>query len=208
MPTETRLRDGTRAIIWRLLPSDRDLIREGYEHLSPEAQYHRFLSAVPHLTESMLRHLVDEVDGVNHVAVGLFAFPDGHTGVPAGIARMVRYPDQPHQADAAVTVLDEWQGRGVATELLDELIRRRPQGITQIVTDVAADNQAPIHMLRHIGTVTLSRETQGLLHVVCDLPEPAEDPWATVAQPQPDDTTVSETPAPAPAPHDDSPQGS
>lgn len=178
MPTETRLRDGTRAIIWRLLPTDRDLVREGYETLSPESRYHRFLSAVPHLTESMLDHLVDEVDGVNHVAIGLFAFPDGHTGLPAGIARIVRYPDQPHQADAAVTVLDEWQGRGVATELLRELIRRRPEGITQIVTDVAADNPAPIRMLRRVGPVTVTREVPGLFHVVCELPEPLPDPWA------------------------------
>jgi hypothetical protein len=48
--TELRLRDGTPAIVWSLLPSDREALRDAYEHLSPESQLHRFLTPVPHLT--------------------------------------------------------------------------------------------------------------------------------------------------------------
>ncbi len=76
----------------------------------------------------MLDHLVDEVDGVDHVALALVAVDRDGVGVPAGVARMIRYRDRPTAADVAVTVFDEWQGRGVATALLDELLRQRPAG--------------------------------------------------------------------------------
>lgn len=129
------------------------MLRESYEHLSPESRRHRFLAAVPHLTDAMLHHLVDEVDGVDHVALALVVIGEDHVGVPVGVARMIRYGQEPTAADAAVTVVDEWQGRGVATALLAELVRQRPRGVTQIVTTVAADNTASLAMLARLGTV-------------------------------------------------------
>ena len=101
----------------------------------------------------MLDHLVDEVDGVDHVALVLVVIGDDHKGVPVGLARMIRYADDPTAADVAVTVVDEWQGRGVATALLAELVRERPEGVTHIVTTVAADNAASLAMLARLGTV-------------------------------------------------------
>ena len=164
-----RLRDGTEAVIWPLLPVDRDALREEYEHLSPQSRYHRFLSTVPHLTENLLEHLVDDVDGVDHVALVLFAYPVDGTEIPAGIARMVRYPDRPTAIDVAVTVADDWQGRGVATALLQALSRHWPAGVTEIVTEVAADNAASLALLRRLGDVVTTPEAQGRLSVVVQL---------------------------------------
>jgi RimJ/RimL family protein N-acetyltransferase len=187
--TELRLRDGTAAIVWSLLPSDREALREAYEHLSPESQFHRFLTPVPHLTEAMLDHLVDEVDGIDHVARVLFVLDDDQTGYPAGIARMIRYADEPTAADVAVTVADEYQGRGVASALLQELLRHRLEGIERIDTMVAGDNPASLAMLRRLGETTVSSEGLNMLRVIVELP------------PEPD-------PEPKPDPADDSPQGS
>jgi RimJ/RimL family protein N-acetyltransferase len=173
--TELRLRDGTPAIAWSLLPGDREALREQYEHLSPETQFHRFLTPVPHLTESMLDHLVDEVDGVDHVARVMFILDDGEIGVPAGVARMIRYAEDPTAADVAVTVVDKFQGRGVATALLDELMRHRPEGIDHVVTEVTADNPASLAMLRRLGPTTIERDGNNVLKVVVELPpEPTE----------------------------------
>ena len=36
-----------------------------YEHLSEESRNHRFRAGIPHPTETMLDHLVDEVDEVD-----------------------------------------------------------------------------------------------------------------------------------------------
>lgn len=173
MATEVQLRDGTRAFTWRLLPGDREALREGYELLSPDAQFHRFLAPVPHLTDAMLDHLVDEVDGVEHVALVLFVMDENDVGIPAGVGRIIRYSEDPTAADVAVTVIEEFQGRGVASALLQELLRERPVGLERIVTEVAADNPASLAMLRRLGPTTVTANGGNMLHVTVELPAPA-----------------------------------
>jgi RimJ/RimL family protein N-acetyltransferase len=177
---EARLNDGTRAFVWPLVPADREALREGYEHLSAESRNHRFLSSVPHLTDTMLDHLVDDVDGVHHVALALVVLDDDNRGTPVGVARMIRYSDQPAEADLAVTVVDEWQGRGVASALLRELARQRPVGVTRIVTTVAADNAASLAMLRRLGETSTTPAGIDRLDVVVAL---APEDTATREQP-------------------------
>jgi RimJ/RimL family protein N-acetyltransferase len=167
--TEAVLAGGTRAIIWPLQPQDRQALRDGYETLSVESRHHRFLASVPHLTDAMLDHLVDDVDGVDHVALAFVAIDDHNLGTPVGVARMIRYRDRPTDADLAVTVLDEWQGRGVATALLAELVRERPAGVTRIVTTVAADNAPSLAMLRRLGETTVTPAGIDRLDVVVEL---------------------------------------
>ena len=163
------LRDGTEAMIWPLLPTDREALREQYEHLSASSKVHRFLAPVPHLGNGMLEHLVGDVDGVDHVALVLFVFTEEGADAPAGIARLARYPGHQREADVAVTVLDEWQGRGVASALLAALMEARPPDVTEIVTEVAADNAASLAMLRRLGPTELTPDGPGLLHVVVHL---------------------------------------
>lgn len=156
MITEAALSDGTPALIWPLLPTDREALREGYEHLSSRTRDSRFLAGVPHLTEGLLHHLVDDVDGIDHVALVLVVIDEDHRGEPAGVGRIIRYPDQPDAADLAVTVIDRWQGRGVARALLAELVRVRPVGVTRIVTSIAADNAASLAMVHSLGPCVLT----------------------------------------------------
>ncbi|HEX2893940.1 MAG TPA: GNAT family N-acetyltransferase [Marmoricola sp.] len=172
LPERVRLRDGTEAMIWPLLPTDRSGLREHFELLSLESRYHRFMTPVPRLTETMLDHLVDDVDQVDHVALVLFVLPEDEAEAPGGIARIIRYPDQPADADVAVTVVDRWQGRGVATALLGALMRHRPAGVTRIVTEVCTDNAASLAMLRRLGRLTVTDRSKGCLDVVVDLSEP------------------------------------
>lgn len=192
MVTEVQLRDGTRALIRKLQPSDREGIREGYELLSPETRNNRFLANVPHLTDEMLDHLVDEVDQIDHVALALFVVDAGNMGEPVGVARMIRYADLPTSADLAVTVIDKWHGRGVATALLDELVRVRPKGVTQISTTIARDNPASLAMLRRLGTTSVTPAGGNRLDVVVELPE---DPPTSTKATSPDESDSSEGPA-------------
>ena len=82
---------------------------------------------------------------------------------------MVRYTDAPDAADLAVTVKDEWQGRGVATALLEVLMRKRPVGVDRIVTEVFNDNAASLQMLHRLGDVTAENVGLGVSHVVVQL---------------------------------------
>lgn len=167
--TPVRLRDGTEAVVVPLVPANRDALRSEYAHLSAETRFGRFLAAVPELTDTMLDHLVDEVDGTDHVAlVLLVTTPDG-TELPLGLARILRYPDDPTAADVAVTVVDDWQGRGVATALLDVLMRHRPPGVQRIDTVVNAGNRASLAMLRRLGDVEVDSPESGAQRVVVEL---------------------------------------
>ena len=184
MATEVVLRDGTRAFIWPVLPADREGLAEGYRRLDAEARYHRFLSSVPQLSETMLDHLVDGVDGVDHVALVMVAFDKEWHSTPAGVARMIRYPADPTTADLAVTVAKEFRGRGAATALVRELVARRPQGVERIVTEVASDNLASMRMLERAGPATFVPAGQGAFEVTVELRDPVPSHSADAGQDQ------------------------
>ena len=162
------LPDGTRAWLGPVLRSDREALAQEYLTLSEEAKWHRFLSAVPHLTPSMLDQLVDDVDGGNHVA--LVAFVETPGGVaPVGIGRIVRYEDQPDAADIALTVKDAFHNRGIATAMARELVELAPEGVTHLLTEVAADNPAPVAILGKLGEMRTLGTGEGVLDVEVDI---------------------------------------
>jgi GNAT superfamily N-acetyltransferase len=159
------LRDGTPAVMWPLLPTDARGLQESYQNLSAESRYGRFLAAVPTLSASMLRILVDAVDCVDHVALVLIALPDGAPEQGAGVGRLIRHRDQPTVADVAVTVADQWQRRGVATALLTELVQHRPPGVQQLLTLVGAGNRASLTMLSRLGPTEIAAAGLGVREV-------------------------------------------
>ncbi|TGN64844.1 hypothetical protein EXE59_13400 [Nocardioides eburneiflavus] len=71
MIEQVTLRDGTDAFVVPLERTDRAQLVAEFEHLSPESQRRRFLAPVHHLSDAMLDHLVDHVDGIDHVALVL-----------------------------------------------------------------------------------------------------------------------------------------
>ena len=77
--------------------------------------------------------------------------------------------DVPDAADLAVTVKDEWQGRGVATVLLEVLMRGRPSGVGRIVTEVFSDNRASRKMLHRLGPTTVKDSGCGVSEFAVEL---------------------------------------
>ena len=79
-------------------------------------------------------------------------------GRGAGIARYIRDPDDPGAAEIAVTIADDWQGRGLGTELLARLSdRARQAGIGRFTATVAADNAAMTRLLWKMGAELTGR---------------------------------------------------
>ena len=102
-------------------------LAEAYDQLSQTSRYRRFFTGKPHLSEQSLGYFTD-VDHRDHEA--LVAVVPG-SGQLVGVARYIRIPGQPDQAEVAITVLDSWQRRGLGTVLLRELAqgrRRRASG--------------------------------------------------------------------------------
>ena len=170
LPGEFFLQDGTPALIWPLLPTDAETLRDMFRRLSPESRQHRFLQALDQLDDPMIRRLVDSVDGVHHIALLLIVLPSGGEEEPVGVARLLQYSDDPTIAEIAVTVVDDWQGRGVGTALVSALMQRRPAAVTRLRTLVAADNRASLALLARAGRVSSGLPERGVLDVTVELP--------------------------------------
>jgi GNAT superfamily N-acetyltransferase len=170
LPTadEFALRDGTRIAVRPVLPEDKQRLRDGFARLSAESRYRRFLTALDQLSDEQVRYLT-EVDYVDHMAwVALDPSRPDHPGI--GVARYVRLPDDPAVAEAAVTVLDDYQGRGVGTILLRLLAGSALEhGIHSFRGYVLAANDPMVEILRGLGA-TVANEGP-LLRV--DVPIPA-----------------------------------
>jgi GNAT superfamily N-acetyltransferase len=90
------------------------------------------------LSPAELRDFTD-LDHHDHEALGALNHADGR-GV--GIARYVCAADDPQAAEIAVTLIDDWQGRGLGTELVAQLSEcARSEGIRRFTALVAADNR-------------------------------------------------------------------
>ena len=139
------LRDGSMALIRQVQAADAPLLADGFARLSAESRSTRCLGAKKELSPAELRYLVD-VDHYDHEALGALEHPGGQ-GV--GIARYIRQPSDPQTAEIAVTVIDDWQGRGLGTELIRQLSRRAWRaGIRRFIAMATADNLAAVRLLR------------------------------------------------------------
>jgi GNAT superfamily N-acetyltransferase len=142
------LRDGSEALIRQIQRADAPLLADGFARLSAESRWLRFLTAKKELSPAELRYFT-EVDHHDHEALGALNPVDGR-GV--GIARYVRSADDPHAADIAVTVIDDWQRRGLGSALLAQLTdRARQEGIRRFTALVLAENVAVIQLLGNLG---------------------------------------------------------
>ena len=142
----TRLRDGSSVLIRPIAPEDSELLRSGFEALSDRSRYMRFQAPQSALSDRQLAYLTD-VDHHDHEAL-LAIDPD--SGAAVGVARFVRVSGP--VAECAVVVADEWQGRGVATQLLDRLVERaRTEDVDRFTALVLAENAEALRLLERLG---------------------------------------------------------
>ena len=147
---EVTLRDGTRALIRPIRPDDKERLAEGLRQLSPRSRYLRFHAAVRELTDEQLRYLT-EVDYVDHMA-WVALNPDKPDEPGMAVARYVRLADEPSVAEAAVTVLDRYQGQGLGTALLRMLAASAlDNDIHTFRNYVLAENTAMLELFDEIG---------------------------------------------------------
>jgi GNAT superfamily N-acetyltransferase len=123
-----------------------------------------------------------DVDHHDHEALGALDHADGR-GV--GIARYIRDAADPQAAEIAVTVIDDWQGRGLGTELMAQLSERaRSEGIRRFTALVAADNPAMAGLLCHVRADLVRREPDALQYEITL--GPAEE-YTPAGAPSPND---------------------
>jgi protein lysine acetyltransferase len=108
------------------------------------------------------------VDGVNHRAWGaVVTEPSG--AVPAGVVRWVRSRKDPAVADMAVTVIDDYQGRGLGGLLQDvAVLDAFACGVERFEGLVLGENIASRRMLAR-GGARLRPDGAGVLAFTLEL---------------------------------------
>jgi nucleotide-binding universal stress UspA family protein/GNAT superfamily N-acetyltransferase len=165
---EVRLQGGERVLIRQVRPGDKPLLVGGFERLSAESRYRRFLAHMSELSDEELAYLT-EVDHSSHEALGAL---EPESGEGLGIARYIRSEEDPERAEVAVAVVDDWQNRGLGRALLERLSdRAREEGISRFSAVVQADNQRALALLEQLGR---SERSSGEGEVELDIALPSE----------------------------------
>jgi GNAT superfamily N-acetyltransferase len=177
------LRDGTAVYLRLVLPEDKELLRAGFDRLSPESRYARFLAPKASLSDDELRYLCD-IDHEEHFAIGALlddsddeGEDDGHGGrrrrapVGLGIARFIKLADPPNTAEAAIAVADEVQHRGLGQLLFLRLVSAAAErGIERFRCEVLSTNASMAGLIEQIAPDRTIEVGQGVMSVEIPLP--------------------------------------
>jgi RimJ/RimL family protein N-acetyltransferase len=149
-PFSVTLKNGVSALVREVTPDDRLLLLSGFEHLSAQSKYFRFLSAGHSLSAAELDAFTAPNDA-DHVAIGAL-IDNTVTPEPVGIARYIRLPGQDQAAEFAITIANSHQRQGLGSLLLGVLAKMaRLNGISEFNALVHSENVSMLRLLSQLG---------------------------------------------------------
>jgi GNAT superfamily N-acetyltransferase len=178
-----RSRNGTDITIRMLNPDDSEIERQFVVDLSDQSRYLRFFSGMKKLPDYVLKQLLDIHFPVSYALIATVPTDTGEKQI--GVAR---YAPTQHSdvAEFAVVVADEWQGQGVASELLRGVFTAATMaGINRLEGLVLRENTPMLRLAKKMG-FSVSNDSgpdKSLLKVFKDLrhssPPPQREGSAT-----------------------------
>jgi len=152
---EVELPKGGRMRIRPVRTTDGPLLEDAYERMSEESRYLRFFSARSKLGPRLIETLTN-IDHENHFAWGVFdpehesALGDA-SGLAVGSARLIR-DDDPTSAEAALAVVDAYQGRGIGRFLIELLAATAADvGAKTLRFEILRQNRGMIGLISGMG---------------------------------------------------------
>ena len=146
--TET-LRDGTQLLLRPIRPEDAKIETEFVEGLSEQSRYMRFFNPLKSLAPRLLARLT-QVDYDRELAL-LATTGEGSSERIAGVVRYSPNADGT-SCEFAVTVADEWHGRGLGSLLMRRLIEAaRTAGYQRLTGSVLEGNDKMHVLMRKLG---------------------------------------------------------
>jgi GNAT superfamily N-acetyltransferase len=160
------LPDGSEVLVRPVRPEDKPLFVAGWERFGEESRYRRFMGHKAALSARELEFFT-ELDHVDHEALGAI---DPRSGEGLGVARYMRNPGRPDSAEAAVAVIDAWQGRGLGGVLLRRLCRRAADnGIRTFTASLLTGNRSMLALFERLGAVKTRGMAGGVMEIDVEL---------------------------------------
>lgn len=148
-PYSFTLADGRRLRLRPIRETDAEGVRAGFYRLSDESRYQRFLAPLKEITPDMLRKATRPATGRDVALVAVWRGPGAE--VIAGGARIAGGSDRT-SCEFAVTVVDDWQGRGIGSRLMRKLLRvAQAMGYRTMIGYVLASNARMLDLARRLG---------------------------------------------------------
>lgn len=149
-----------------LTADDTDLLWAFLQYgLSEESRWRRFMAPMPKVPATAAAWLADR-DG--HDRVALAVLDPVNLGTIVAVVEYAMSPDGP--PEVAVAVADDYQGRGIGTNVLSMLATMSlAAGESHWRCDVLADNDAPLRLLAAVGEVELGGVSAGVRSVIVHL---------------------------------------
>jgi RimJ/RimL family protein N-acetyltransferase len=161
------LRDGSEVRVRPVRPEDKPLFVAGWERFGETSRYARFMGMKQKLTTRELAFFT-ELDQDDHAAIGAI---EPRSGDGLGVARYVRDPARPDSAEAAVAVIDAWQGRGLGGVLLRALCAHAADhGVARFTASLFTANAAMLRAFQRLGTVRVRAVEAGTMSIDIALP--------------------------------------
>jgi len=160
--TTELLRDGRRVEIRALRPGDRAALLAAADHTSDQSLYRRFFGVRRAFSEEEVAAFVN-VDFVDEIAL-IAMLREGEREVIAGGGRYIVV--RPGTAELAFTVVDEFQGQGIASALLRHLTAlARAAGVREFIAEVLPDNTAMLRVSERSGLRMERKRADGVVHI-------------------------------------------
>jgi RimJ/RimL family protein N-acetyltransferase len=174
---QTTLRNGTPVLIRVAAAADRDKFVEAFDKLEPNSIYTRFFSVRKGLTTAELERL-GATDLASHVTLAALvgSAPDetviggaSYVALPAGAGT--------RSAEVAFTIEEDYQGQGLASQLLSTLVAiARQHGVGHFEADVLAGNASMLKVFERSGLPLSKARDGGVIHVKMNLRHDGDKP--------------------------------
>jgi len=140
--------------------SDEPLLKDLFYSLSDQSMYKRFLSSRKDMPHERLQDFV-VIDYTKQAMILAVKKDEGKETV-IGLGEY-NVETGTHHAEVAFVVRDEYQGKGVGTELLDYLIYlAKRQGLLGFTAEVLMENQVMLHLFEKAGFDIEKRGGEGV----------------------------------------------
>ncbi len=176
--------EGIRLKFRLIQPDDHDLLYELFHHLSPESRRRRFHADVERLDDEIKHQAAIQLADVDNLTEGgavlALVVGDGEADAEEGgkeqlvgvarFARPVGKPEHP-EAEAAISVRDDFQHLGVGTELLRRLVLlAKRMKIKTMLADIESDNRPAIKLFNSLDLPTETDVSHGEVMLRISMP--------------------------------------